>query len=174
VVSDGWSTATYEENNKKFEAPPLPEQGFYTFELVGKSEDKPVKDEWQNAEGTKKEAWFHFQVVDDPDFEGYKVSQKYTISLNEKSNFIKVVEALINRSLGPRERVGMESDPDNNVVGLMGRRMQAVLSISTDENGVDWGKLSGMIAVQPKGTRRRTPKPAEPVAEEAATDEVPF
>lgn len=154
----------------------LPPEGFYYFELVGKEEDKP-QDAKYDPTGTKLRTQFHFKIVDDEDWNDTKISPFYNLTLNEKGYFLPLAEALLGRKLGPKERVGWEDDPNNNVSGLMNLRIGGMLKHDTKEDGRVFGKIEAPVPYKRPRRNKAVAAPAEETAALAAsteTDEVPF
>jgi len=154
----------------------LPEEDTYTLKLVDKDPDEPVAAEFNKTGKPKFRAKFKFEIVDDDDFGGTVINQFYTISLNEKSNLLPVVRALVGRDLEPTDRIGWEDgvwtdDAGNefSVVGIGGKKMKATIKHEKKEDGRIFPKIVGPIALRARGGK----KAAEPVEPEESED-VPF
>jgi len=170
TVTSGWSTDTREAYNQatEYELPPI---GVYQFELVEKGEDQPVAEQFDPT-GTKRRARFQFQIVDDEDWEGAKIGVFYNLSLNEKSYFLPVVEALLGRTLGATERVGWEDDASQGVVGIGHRRMMGTLKHDVKQDGRTFGRIESPFPIRTsKGSKA---KAAPTITEAPELSDVPF
>jgi len=131
-----------------------PPVGQYVFKLVKKHPNTPVKPEFNKSGKPKYQAQFEFEIVQaaDPAWLGHIVKQFYNISLNEKSNLLPVVQALIGRDLAATDKMGWKDgqrqNPDgtvDNVVGIGGRYMSATLTHKKNQQGKTYPKLIGPI-----------------------------
>jgi hypothetical protein len=142
----------------------LPDEDSYTLRLVDKGPDEPVDPKYNKTGKPKYRAKFVFEIEDDPDFEGTKINQYYTISLNEKSNFFPVVKALLGRDLEPTDHIGwedgVETDAEGNeydVIGLAGRAMKATIKHDKKEDGRVFPKIDGPVPLRKRGAKKAAP-----------------
>jgi hypothetical protein len=134
-----------------------PPVGQYVFKLTRKHPNTPVKPEFNKSGKPKFQAQFEFTIVGTPpgleaEWTGHVVKQFYNISLNEKSNLLPVVQALIGRDLEATDKMGWQdgqrANADgtvDNIVGIGGRYMSATLTHKKNQQGKVYPKLIGPI-----------------------------
>ena len=169
---DNWSTRNTAEVDNQMPEYEIPETAVYMLELVGKDPDFQ-QDLKFDPTGEKLRAKFHFEIRDDEDWEGTKISQFYNLTLNEQGYFRPVVEALIGRELGPNEKVGWvdgESEEGFPIVGIGNRRMMATIREDKKTDGRVFPKIESPFPVKTGGRKRAAPAPAV----ESEPADVPF
>lgn len=167
---DGFAIPSFDAANKPLEEFPVIPEGLYELELVDIGPRVPLNPEF-DPEQKKRKAKFTFEVRNDPEWEGTKVTAWYTISMHKLANLLPVVKALMGGKIDPSQPFRKET--------LIGRRMQAMLSHRTDKEGRTWPNIDSVMALRQgayTGSNYATIEAAKDMfdAEDEGTEEPPF
>lgn len=170
---DDWSIPSYDMSNKPLEEWPVIPEGLYELELVKIGNRVPLDPQY-DPEQKKRKALFTFEVRNDPEWEGTKVTGWYTISMHDLSRMLPLVKALMGGKIDPSQPFRPQT--------LIGRRMQAMLGHRTDKEGRVWPTIDTVMAV--RGAQRPPSTQTSPAVEaardmfdavdEGETNDVPF
>ena len=136
------------ESTRDFEV--LPEDSYPATLWAVKTVDKP---DWklEGTEGEDQQQWEFVFEVQDPDYQGQRLSSYINRSLHPKSNGFRYVVPLMARIPEPGETVRFSD--------LIGRPCKITVKVKEKQDGTKYNKITDVLA--PRGKRDPIPTPAE-------------
>lgn len=139
-----WEVPT--DSGREFEV--LPEDSYPATLWAVKTVDKP---EWklEGTEGEDRQQWEFIFEVQDPDYQGARLSSYINRSLHPKSNGFRYVVPLLARAPVAGETVRFSE--------LVGRPCKITVKIKEKIDGTKYNKITDVLA--PRGARNPMPLP---------------